>query len=790
MCLIRIVFGKGGYILSNEEDINDFGQYKVIGQFDNIGIKKLACRELKDIIRDYYKIISHYSKRNIQIYYGYANEKEANDYFDDKEWAYQFVSFVDLKKTNISKFKSCFKNMESNTKALYLETLDRYSFIVLVKGKSIQACFDFIFKIASLNLDNCWNYTNSIIMLNQYQEYIEYADSEEKIDVSINFQIQNLEKYKQIVNKLKSYVKEYLGVEIKEVNFLGNTDYHISFSKPLVIKKFFELYFNDNLLDNILKNHEAVKVHTLLYPRSKQLKENNYSHDERHDSENLDIDKYLKQLTALQEKYLKNNPQDQEYEIVSSILKIINVLHEINDFDANNKYIYRIILPVLYECVLQLQIRNNKENLYDALQEINLSLFSLLNNNLDTGHGDYDTPILYYTPIKLIGFYYNFLRKIRDILSDIQKNDSEKDIRYEFLITPKFKNAVSVNTFTGHPQDFKDRLLSISMPVYHLFDISTSLVALIHECGHFLPDSNLRARQDRMSCLISSLVIIVSKEIIRGIYGDILTEHSLTALANFANQMNSELLSSVYNEESKDKYYLENSEKLVRNQLIKFVKRNKYVLISKLEAKEESTFSTEKVQLTVDTNITNLLDYFYSYSIHQMYLNMERIARECFSDLFAIHLLKLDFKSFKKSICNLLENKDTSPFFNTRIAYDIIATGWIEEAKDNKFNDEIIEIIEVYQDYEKFSNHSVKLSIIPGFHDFEVFKRFCDYLNICNDNLNKVFSDIPEIEPLRNTFNSLENSMSVSSIIETIHNFEDTSIDSLNKLYEKAEKFE
>lgn len=117
-----------------------------------------------------------------------------------------------------------------------------------------------------------------------------------------------------------------------------------------------------------------------------------------------------------------------------------------------------------------------------------------------------------------------------------------------------------------------------------------------------------------------------------------------------------------------------------------------------------------------------------------MYLHLERILRECYSDLFAIMILKLDFVDYFSALKKSLpEHMKLNDFLITRLAIIIKINDWDTEI--DKSNDNVL--LPVKELLKATNQESAQpLPLLSGVHNITVFNEILTYLEACKKEIN------------------------------------------------------
>ncbi len=793
--IVKIILNKiNDLYYSNKKK---YGDYKAFGQFDGLFLEIKRSQDytnMNEIANDYLLEIKNQIDSHKQIFYAYGsvNKKELDEF--QKEYIYQFITFIDIQEVcdNIKEIH----NKLNGSKYMLLKTFDKHSYILILRCNKL---IDGISYISSIADNEPWNLCYTILSMDQN---IDLKKIElEQINVMLNFKIRSKNKFDSLKNILISKLK---GADLKyqENYFLGNSDYSIGIF-GISSQLFFGLFYNKEILDRENSNLcDAVK----------------FSHSSLSLSEipdlNVNSSNTTIELSKIQQNYKKNidllcnkeillrdiynnepakssfvskNSNKEIIECVNVFLKISYLLKDINVYDINSRYLIQMILPALYECAVQLQFEKSVsyENTYEALEEIHRSITTLLGTGIDSQHSFYTVPVLYYTPARLITFYSNFIRKLRNTFYDDK-------IRYEFLITPILHSIVDVKSFTPERDDYDHRLLSVHMPVSSLFDIETSLVILTHEVGHFIPDSNLRCRKDRVLCLIQSLTYIIYIDLIslEGIgAGDVFSNDMKKIISLFIKNIKTDVISKINSSKSKHKYYLKECEELIRSNIVLFLEENKNVILNNITLKDNSTYTKEDVYLSMERQFNNFLNPNDKYSVYWMNLNMERILRECYSDIFSINVLGLSCQDYINAIEDSYQGGEIffSCFTLTRIAFVIRVFKWTEEIHKTNMNiydkNRLFEILNIFNLNNKqsimFDDNTI---FLPGFHNYNIYTKFEKYFLNCNTILKSMLEDKEKYGWIENLYKEIKRKTNkINELMDYINNF-NNNIDLLSSM--------
>ncbi len=750
----------------------DYGEYKAYGQFDSVSITQCETLSIDDILLNYYDAMKQQSTGDSQIFYGILNNKiflnKASVFFDNSQWVYQYIVFLDLQNLSTSALITKLsedENYKNDHTFLVLETLDKHSAILLIRKRSIRECLDFIYTIASCCPEFVWNINYRLLTMKNaktYKSIMSQSDSE-SISITINFKIKNLDVFKLFIKELCDKLNN---AEIKKCNFVSNSDYTINlYDYPSY--KFFSLFYSGCLLDRTNKNlYNAVRyTHTFV---SIDLDEMNItkSDDSTKSLYPTDfqkkVDEYLHKLYTFEKNYAKSSNDFSIKESSAIVMKFIQVMWDLNKYDKNSIYLINVILPALYEYVAQIQLnsKTNMADMYRCIEDMHNSLNSLLSTNYRAGHDYMTIPVLYYTPTKIISFYSQYLRK----LSSIVKQSCNDRTRYEFLLSPRLHTVANVVSYTPDNFHYMHRFLSIHMPIKSLFDFKNSLIALTHEAGHFLPNNKLRCRESRMSYLLKSIMTAIGIELTNGMINKNLGSETREYIKKIINEVNqSVLLQILACQEDKTKYYLIYSEELIRDVIIEYFKSNQNIITANFPYKELIS--------QLRNNIVTLLQNNNESSINIMYLNLERVLRECYSDLFVIKILKLTFEDYYlaiKSTSSKGVKLQLNAFLTIRIALMCKVNHW----DISHYNDERLESVKNIIELLNNSKESEKIELLSGIQNRAIFKNVEKYLKECSIELEQTLIKNEDIQIIQECFVEIDRAIRSNDILLLIKIFD------------------
>ena len=123
-------------------------EFKVVGQFDKIKIEKLELIKdtdlLKQIYFDYLDTGMRKEINDVQVFYCCPENQEFNydQFMKDKQWNYQFISFIDSMDFDI--------NQDRFEGIYFFKSLDRSSYISMFRTNTITEGYK---KIASIHFN-------------------------------------------------------------------------------------------------------------------------------------------------------------------------------------------------------------------------------------------------------------------------------------------------------------------------------------------------------------------------------------------------------------------------------------------------------------------------------------------------------------------------------------------------------------------------------------------------------------------------------------------------------------
>lgn len=373
-------------------------------------------------------------------------------------------------------------------------------------------------------------------------------------------------------------------------------------------------------------------------------------------------------------------------------------------------------------------------------------------------------------------------------LSFIIKKTCNDETRYEFLLSPRLHTVANVVSYTPDNFDYMNRFLSIHMPIKALFDFKNSIIALTHEAGHFLPNNKLRCRKSRMHYLLKSIITAIGIELRRGMVNDNIGSDTIEYFKNVLNDVNQSVLLQIIacqNEETK--YYLKYSEKLIRDTIIEFFKSNQNIITANLPNKELSS--------QLRNNIVTLLQNNNNLSINIMYLNLEKVLRECYSDLFVIKILGLNFNDYYQAIqsTTLLNDSnkfELSEFLTIRIALMIKVNHWDITGYNEKCMEPVKDIIELL----KNEKSTAKIDLLSGMQNKTIFKNIEEYLTDCSVEMDKTLLSTDCMQIIQKCFekiNKVMNDNDISLLIKILESFDNQQniFETLDPIMKEIEKY-
>ncbi|MGN1181724.1 MAG: hypothetical protein ACI4SR_01870, partial [Faecalibacillus sp.] len=639
-------------------------------------------------------------------------------------------------------------------------------------------------KIASMHFNKCESKSNTnkknksrinktftIMLINN--EYHEELVIDDFIDYSINFKVDSPYILKKKIDEVLPNHKLFY--------VLGNSDIQIK-AENVNSNEFVKLIRNGilDIAQKDMKNsvryvHSSIKVRLAsdTFNESYEIVQN---------------EEYKKAIVDLKEKISQYGVKDnlkKYYSIMNSLLILLEEMYYENE---NNKYIILAVLPVLYECYTVLENSKKIDMLNGTLESVSQTIHTYVTSNLKTGHTSLYVPNLYYTPAKLIAFYNSYMR----ILNSIKgiHNEDEK-VRYEFLILPRLHNFTDVKSFETIENKLEDRILVVHMPSENLFDIQSSIIILTHEAGHYLPNE-IRNREERTKFLIKSTAstifqilthnFYIEKEIMNDVCYEI--DDYCTRLARKVRMKFDSI-----KEENKD--YLIETEKYIRDEFIDRIQDEMYLLLSKVQniykGEMEGLAFSELIEKNLIHNYMDLINPLSDFSIISFYSNYEYLLRECYSDLFAIELLKLSVDEYINTFINSFSKnyqmeetaieKSLGVKVLNRIAAVLYCEGWEIADFDEKIqlkNDDkdfisnwiIIQNCIEMNDFENIPEDSYSLT---GLQTINIRKNFMSYLNNCR----KALEDVEKATPIKvqNIYKELftyQNDANMLGVLEVI----------------------
>ena len=744
----------------------DYGKYKAFGQFDSVSITKLNNFQISSFLDSYYHSIKNQYTGDSQIFYGFLpadQERTAKDnFFDNQEWTYQYIVFLDLQNYSVKTFKEeLYKNplYQNDHSFLILETFDKHSAIILIRKQTIHDCFSFIYAISSRYPECTWNiHYRLLTTINSELPQIK----DEPINITMNFKINDPAAFHDFYEELYTQLiassanNNYRSL-IERNYFSGNSDASIHlYQYPSSL--FFKLFYNNNILDR--KNdklYAAVRyTHTFVFLKlenSFPFTESHVANEKKYKTFQENIKKYLSALYKIEQ---KNCHTALTKETSAIITKFIQIIWDLNIYDKNSIYLIDVMLPALYEFVAQLETNpeTNPATMYSCLEDMHHAFDTLLNTNFRAGHDYMTMPILYYTPAKIITFYSRFLRVLTQSVK--QTFDKTDQTRYEFLLSPRLHTVADVVSYTNNDLTYMNRFLSIHLPISSLFDFKFTLISITHEAGHFLPDSKLRCRKERMDTLLRCTIYTVYISLMQNINDEKIDLETKNYILGILQNLYQTIIYNIYSSDNTDsitsstRYYLINSEKFIRDTIIQYFYDSQNIIFNYIAHPE--------IASQIRNNIILLLQDNYEFSIANMYLHLERILRECYSDLFAIMILKLDFVDYFSALKKSLpEHMKLNDFLITRLAIIIKINDWDTEI--DKSNDNVL--LPVKELLKATNQESAQpLPLLSGVHNITVFNEILTYLEACKKEINNHLLKVDNIEKLQTYFFKINQAVS------------------------------
>lgn len=439
-------------------------QYYSFGQFDFININPITINDtLKDLIKNYndFYLKGKNKDSHTQIIYGFLDTDQVNNFFEKQyDWFYQIVSIVSA---NNEYIKDITKNTTNDFSYVILKTLDKNSFIFLLRSKTISELISFLTRLAT-NSDDKFNIIYSILSIKNsylYTNSDKYKLKNENISVTINFKITDISKFKKFISRFTNLLTNH-DIKYYSHYFLGNTDFEIII--PNITSQLFLSYHTDNNILSYRTLNNCIKyMHSHISITSKDTTEiiiesnnSNTNNGKSTDTMRLTLNQILHQISELKKYILKLNKNP---EINAVIIKILELLNQLLNYNDSHIEIIKFILPTVYEYVIQIckGILDTNNRKYKALEELYDEVNNLVVNTLNTGHDPFVFPEPYYYSNKLICFYLNYLQILKNFYSD-------EKIRYEFIISPNLNTSTQIVSLSNQDNNL-NRLLVVHIPI-------------------------------------------------------------------------------------------------------------------------------------------------------------------------------------------------------------------------------------------------------------------------------------------------------------------------------------
>lgn len=720
-------------------------EYYSFGQFDFINIEPIIVEpNLKNLIKNYNDFYLNDTNKNkhTQIIYGYLDQNQSSDFFEKQcEWTYQVISIISANNEYIKEYKN---KSTDDLHYIILKTLDKNNFILILRSKRISDSIEFLSQLASNN-NKQFNIIYSIISIkNNFLDTsntskTDYAFINETISVTINFKIADINKFKEFVNNLTKCLIT-ANITYYSHYFLGNTDYEIIIPK-IDSKLFLSYHKNKAILNNESLNQCIKYMHSHISDAGEnQIIETKQSNI---DTTNIDTtDKQTFEQISHLKKFVLENSKDSEINAV--IIKILELLNQLLSYNDNHIEIIKFILPTVYEYVIQMHNGNldTTRRKYNALDELYGEVNNLVVNTFHTGHDPFIFPESYFSSNKLICFYLNYLQRLKSIYAD-------ESIRYEFIISPSLNTTTQVISLSKQDNNL-NRLLAVHIPIIDLYDLKTSLVALTHEAGHFLPKDSLRMRQLRAKIIIRNFIILLQKEIIKGLRKEDIENSNIIELCNelttdLSFQIDTKITTEIKTYENKELiFYLVNTEKIVRDTVDDYLSKHRekfYNLIQDNDNKPQSN----NIKRLLEINIERLLHSKSIYNLDNLYLNIEKILRECYSDVFAIEVLNLNANTYFQAINNTAmqtnTNKNYDAFLSARLAIITQLYNWEKDLENNSYisiNNRKLVLNAISHYNQNKNTSSNNFNYFYGLHDHSVYLKTIEYFKECKKQIGTI----------------------------------------------------
>lgn len=746
-------------------------EFKVVGQFDKIKIEKLELIKdtdlLKQVYFDYLDTGMRKEINDVQVFYCCPENQEFNydQFMKDKQWNYQFISFIDSMDFDI--------NQDRFEGIYFFKSLDRSSYISMFRTNTITEGYKKIASIHFNKYESKINKTFTIMLINN--EYHEELVIDDFIDYSINFKVDSPYILKKKIDDVLPncelfYVLGNSDIQIKAENVSSNDFVKLIKNGILDIAK-------KEMKNSVRYVHSSIKVKLAsdTFNESYKIVQN---------------EEYKKAIVDLKEKISQYGVKDNLKKYYSIINNLLILLEEMYYENENNKYIILAVLPVLYECYTVLENSKKLDMLNGTLESVSQTIHTYLTSNLKTGHTSLYVPNLYYTPAKLIAFYNSYMR----ILNSVKGiHNEDKKVRYEFLILPRLHNFTDVKSFETIENKLEDRILVVHMPSENLFDIQSSIIILTHEAGHYLPNE-IRNREERTKFLIKSTASTIFQMLMNhfNIDEEILKD-VCKEIGDYCKRLARKVRIKFENIEEENKDYLIETEKYIRDEFIDRLQDEMCQLLFKVKNiyKDEmrGLAFNELIEKNLINNYMNLINPLSGFSIISFYSNYEYLLRECYSDLFAIELLKLSVDDYINTFINSFSKnyqmeetsieKSLGVKVLNRISAVLYCEGWeIDDSNQNiQLKDDDKEFISHWIHIQKCIEANDYTTImedvysLTGLQTRNIRKNFMSYLKKCRKSLE----DVERVSPIKiqNTYKELlkyQNDENMLGILQVIDN--------------------
>lgn len=202
---------------------------------------------------------------------------------------------------------------------------------------------------------------------------------------------------------------------------------------------------------------------------------------------------------------------------LSGFLKnIYQILNSLQRFETTSfpDYMFRsILIPLnMVPDLMEKAFREGKENdLFESVHSLfkGINLYaqnSIKSDRQFTQSLDFNIK-LYHTPVKLNAFYNAYLYNLKSYLGGMDSAFEKHE--YEFIACPGMTDNMQVQELFSSLSETKKTYL-VSIPEKQMYDMSTMMVMLGHEVGHFV-GREIRSRENRSKIMIKILAHITAR---------------------------------------------------------------------------------------------------------------------------------------------------------------------------------------------------------------------------------------------------------------------------------------